>query len=628
MCPTTALRAQWADAADLVGLHLDPRWRNADGAWRADVDGVVVTYQQVASAPDLFAHHLARPTFVVLDEIHHAGESATWGTALRAAFDGARRRLALSGTPFRSDARAIPFVRYDDERRCAPDFVYGYGEAVADGVCRPLAFRLLDATLRWRVDAQETIAAFADELDPTDDARRLRTAIDPATPLLPQMLRDADALLRQGARRDPRRRRPRPVRRPRARARDRRAAADDRRREAGRRRQRRAAGAHARIDRFARGDADAPRWLVAVNMVSEGVDVPRLVLAAYATVKRTDLFFRQAVGRVVRRRAEDPDDLVATVFLPADPTLTGCAERVEVELRQQVSDEVGAAFEVEPPPGLARRADFQPLDAAGRARRDDRRRRPLRAARRSTPRGGCCASSASPSARCARCSSSSAASASAARRRAARRPAVPAHRRVEAKRRALDRLARRWAQLRREIDPGYTWPQAQARVNRAMGVAPPRRGRRARSSTTASLPALRAREARPRLPRTGRAPAHPGERRSDRRASGGVDERRRRRGVGLRLMAAGRGARPSERGLVTSTASATSYRTVLDDKLLEDVRACGRGGMSPKEIARTLGLRPAVVAPIVRRVAQEESAEQPARGRVVGCWVSPAGAAD
>jgi hypothetical protein len=97
-------------------------------------------------------------------------------------------------------------------------------------------------------------------------------------------------------------------------------------------------------------------------MVSEGVDVPRLVLAAYATVRRTDLFFRQAVGRVVRRRGNDPNDLVATVFLPADPTLTGCAERVEVELRQQVLDEA-AAFDVEPPPGLARRFDFQPLDA-------------------------------------------------------------------------------------------------------------------------------------------------------------------------------------------------------------------------------------------------------------------------
>ena len=164
VCPTIALRAQWADVADVVGLHLDPRWRNADGAFNPHVDGVVVTYQQVASAPDLFAHHLARPTFVVLDEVHHAGEAASWGTALRAAFDRAQQRLALSGTPFRSDARAIPFVRYDDERRCVPDLVYGYGDAVTDGVCRPLAFRLLDATLRWRVDAQETIAAFAGEL--------------------------------------------------------------------------------------------------------------------------------------------------------------------------------------------------------------------------------------------------------------------------------------------------------------------------------------------------------------------------------------------------------------------------------------------------------------------------------
>jgi superfamily II DNA or RNA helicase len=466
VCPTTALRAQWADAADAIGLHLDPRWRNADGAWRGDVDGVVVTYQQVASAPDLFAHHLARPTFVVLDEIHHAGESATWGTALRAAFDGARHRLALSGTPFRSDARAIPFVRYDEERRCAPDFVYGYGEAVADGACRPLAFRLLDATLRWRVDAQETIAAFADELDPTDDARRLRTAIDPSTPLLPQMLRDADALLVK------------------ARAVIPDAAGlvlcDDRTHaRATAALLRTVAGekpvvvvsdepqAHTRIDRFARGDASAPRWLVAVNMVSEGVDVPRLILAAYATVKRTDLFFRQAVGRVVRRRASDPDDLVATVFLPADSTLKACAERVEVELRQQVSDEVAATYDVEPPPGLARRPDFQPLDAqvepggmivAGvhyaRAEVDAARRllrelgqseRALRSVLEFVRRERVGGPAPPPT-------------------------PVPAHRRVEHKRRALDRLARRWAQLRREIDPNYTWPQAQARVNRAMGV--------------------------------------------------------------------------------------------------------------------------------------------------------------
>lgn len=477
VCPTVALRAQWADAADLVGLHLDPRWRNADGAWHPEVDGVVVTYQQVASAPDLFAHHLRRPTFVVLDEIHHAGDLATWGTALRAAFESAHRRLALSGTPFRSDARAIPFVRYDEDRRCAPDYVYGYGDAVADGVCRPLAFRLIDATLRWRIDEQQMIAAFADELEPQDDARRLRTAIDPATPLLPQMLRDADALLRKARTVVPD------------------AAGlvlcDDRAHA-------RAVGAlirtiagekpivvvsdelgaHARIDKFARGDADSPRWLVAVNMVSEGVDVPRLLVAAYATVKRTDLFFRQAVGRIVRRRAEDPDDLLATVFMPADPTLKHCAERVEVELRQQVSDEIGAAFDIEPPPGLAHRADFEALDAdiqaggmiiAGvhyRSEEVDAGRRllrelgqPERALR-----------SVLEFVRRERVATGPAASTQPAPSTAARTPPIPTHRRIEAKRQALDRLARRWAELRRAIDPGYSWPMAQSRVNRAMGV--------------------------------------------------------------------------------------------------------------------------------------------------------------
>jgi hypothetical protein len=208
-------------------------------------------------------------------------------------------------------------------------------------------------------------------------------------------------------------------------------------------------------------------------MVSEGVDVPRLLVAAYATVKRTDLFFRQAVGRVVRRRADDPGDLVATVFLPADPTLKACAERVEVELRQQVSDEIGAALDVEPPPGLARRSDFQPLDAqvqpggmivAGihyrREEVDAARRllrelgqseRALRSVLEFVRRERVRASSSPPP--------------------RATAPPVPAHRRVEAKRAALDRLARRWAELRRAIDPSYTWPQAQARVNRAMDVA-------------------------------------------------------------------------------------------------------------------------------------------------------------
>jgi superfamily II DNA or RNA helicase len=485
--PTVALRPQWADAADEVGLHLDPRWRNADGAWRSDVDGVIVTYQQVAAAPDLYAHHLGQPTFVILDEIHHAGDQATWGTALRSAFGGATRRLALSGTPFRSDARAIPFVRYDDERRCAPDYVYGYGEAVGDGVCRPLAFRLLDATLRWRVDDQQTIAAFADELEAQDDVRRLRTAIDPGTPLLPQMLRDADSLLLKA-----------------------RAVIDD---AAGLvlcddRAHARAvaallrtitgerpvlvlsdeAGAHSRIDRFARGDVSAARWLVAVNMVSEGVDVPRLTVAVYATVKRTDLFFRQAVGRIIRSRGQDPADALATVFMPADPTLKQLAERVEVELRQQVSDDLSPVFDVEPPLGFGRRREFEALDAEVQAggmivagihySRDE-----VDAARRLLRELGQSERSLRSVLEFVRRERLTAGAVRTAGTQAPTEPLVPTHRRVESKRQALDRLARRWAELRRTIDSTYSWPQAQARVNRAMGV------RRRRDAIEADLDA-------------------------------------------------------------------------------------------------------------------------------------------
>ena len=245
-------------------------------------------------------------------------------------------------------------------------------------------------------------------------------------------------------------------------------------------------GAHAAIDRFARGGPDAARWLVAVNMVSEGVDVPRLVVAAYATVKRTDLFFRQAVGRVVRRRAGDPGDLVATVFLPADRTLVGCAERVELELRRPVADEAIAAFEVEPPPGLARRPDFQALDALvepggmivagvryGRAEVDAARRllrelgqpeRALRSVLEFVRRERIGAAASPPPLR--------------------RRAPVPAHRRVEAKRAALDRLARRWAELRRASTRATRGPRPRrGSTARWASTGVPRRERR--SSTTA-----------------------------------------------------------------------------------------------------------------------------------------------
>ena len=333
MCPTTALRAQWADAADRSGCT-STRAGATPTARGADVDGVVVTYQQVASAPTCSpTTSRGRRSWCSTRSITPASRRR-WGTALRTAFEERRSRLALSGTPFRSDARAIPFVRYDEDRRCAPDFVYGYGDAVGDGVCRPLAFRLLDATLRWRVDAQETIAAFADELDPTDDARRLRTAIDPTTPLLPRCCATPTRCWSRRAPSSPTL--PgscsattalTPARPPRCCARS----------PARSRSSWSATSAGAPPDRPLR-----PRRRRRAALARGGQHGQRGRRRPAAGARR--LRDRQAHRpvlppggrRVVRRRADDPTTSSRPSSCP--PTRPqGCAERVEVELRQQVS---------------------------------------------------------------------------------------------------------------------------------------------------------------------------------------------------------------------------------------------------------------------------------------------------
>jgi superfamily II DNA or RNA helicase len=157
--PREHLKAQVARVFAQSGIQLDHAFANATRTLASDVHGAVVTYQQVAAAPRLFRDLVRVPSIVVLDEIHHAGEEATWGQALRDAFGGTRFRLSMSGTPFRSDGSPIPFVRYEAGLSVA-DFSYDYasalqdarsssrcmaakpnGSAVTDGRCMPRSMR-------------------------------------------------------------------------------------------------------------------------------------------------------------------------------------------------------------------------------------------------------------------------------------------------------------------------------------------------------------------------------------------------------------------------------------------------------------------------------------------------------
>jgi superfamily II DNA or RNA helicase len=330
--PTDHLRSQWAEAAAAFDLALDPTLSNDVGPVAEDFIGYVATYAQVAAKPALHMRRTElRRTLVILDEIHHAGDGLSWGEAVSEAFYPAKHRLALTGTPFRTSAgERIPFVRYEDEadggQRSVADFTYGYRHALADQVVRPVLFAAYSGVARWRNSAGETISASLSEPTSKDvEMTAWRTALNPAGQWIPHVIGAADHRLDEI----------RSAGMPDAGAMI--LAADQEHARAYARIIERITGtaptvvlsedskASARIEQFA-GSTD--RWLVAVRMVSEGVDVPRLAVGVWATSYRTPLFFAQAVGRFVRARR--PGE-TATIFLPAVRPLLTLAAELEAE---------------------------------------------------------------------------------------------------------------------------------------------------------------------------------------------------------------------------------------------------------------------------------------------------------
>ncbi|EHR50517.1 DNA/RNA helicase, superfamily II [Saccharomonospora marina XMU15] len=330
--PTEHLKHQWAGAAAAAGIAIDSNFRNTTGVTSSDYQGVALTYAQVAAHPTMHRVRTEnRRTLVILDEIHHAGDAKSWGDAVFEAFTPAVRRLALTGTPFRSDDSPIPFVTYepdaDGSLRSKADHAYNYADALADGVVRPVVFLAYSGEASWRTSAgDEFTARLGEPLTAEQTARAWRTALDPGGEWIPSVLQAADTRLTQlraggipdagglviATDQDSARAYAKlltaisgepPVV----------VLSDDPR-------------ATKRIAEFAES-ADR-RWLVAVRMVSEGVDVPRLAVGVYATSASTPLFFAQAIGRFVRSR--QPGE-TASVFLPSVPVLLELASELEAE---------------------------------------------------------------------------------------------------------------------------------------------------------------------------------------------------------------------------------------------------------------------------------------------------------
>jgi superfamily II DNA or RNA helicase len=343
VAPTAHLKVQWARAAAEFSLHLDPAWSAADGRLSPDMHGIVTSYQQVAASPELMAR-IGDDAFVVFDELHHAADERAWGAAIQAAFANASRRLALSGTPFRSDTRAIPFVHYDGDE-AVPDYEYSYGDALADRrVVRPVYFPRTNGHMEWESpDGSVHAATFDDALNAARASERLRTALSLEGEWLPTVLASAVERLGMIRREQPdagglviatdqeHARGIAEMLRDRFSARARVVTSDD-------------PAASAGIQAFASGREP---WLVAVRMVSEGVDIPRLRVGVYATTTATELFFRQAVGRLVRWTRGTPRQR-AWLFIPDDPRLRVLAARIAEQRRHSLKKAADRAIAESP----------------------------------------------------------------------------------------------------------------------------------------------------------------------------------------------------------------------------------------------------------------------------------------
>ncbi len=349
VAPTAHLKSQWAQAASRFGLHLEPAWTSATEKLPGDMHGIVTTYQQVSTSADALRKACAG-AFVILDELHHAGDDRAWGDAVRTAFTPADRRLALSGTPFRSDTLSIPFVHYKLEEATS-DYEYGYANALVDGgVVRPCYFPRINGFMEWMApDGSLNAASFDDALDRTRSSQRLRTALSTEGEWLPAVLKQAHDQLLLLRERNPRAggliiatdqdhaRAIADVFRTRMGIKPVIALSDD-------------PDASSHIAGFA---TSSDPWIIAVRMVSEGVDIPRLQIGVYATTTTTELFFRQAVGRLVRwtpASAGTSRRQKAYLFIPDDPRLRTWAHQIADARRHSLrkpSEDAGDALDGE-----------------------------------------------------------------------------------------------------------------------------------------------------------------------------------------------------------------------------------------------------------------------------------------
>ncbi len=303
---------------------------NFDGAMGSV--GVSYTFHKMLSLPNSFWQLFEQKrVFVILDEIHHCAglfeyQANSWGAQLlHRVKDKAHYTMALSGTPWRSDELPVSLSEYCDDGVLIHGYIYNLKRAICEGVCRVPQIVILDnsrVNVR-RGDNEESYASLTDALEA--EPHLYRDFIYNAAvyePLIDIAIEKLNVLKTQFS----------------------------------------AAGGlivagsieHAfRIQRYltrqyqinaivvthlqpdALDKIDTYRdsqdpWIVSVGMISEGTDIPRLMVCCYLSLIRTEMYFRQVLGRILRKTTQANE--YCYFYMLADPSLTRFAQGLQQEI--------------------------------------------------------------------------------------------------------------------------------------------------------------------------------------------------------------------------------------------------------------------------------------------------------
>lgn len=357
------------------------------------VRAAVMTYQFAAANPAVLAVLYAKrgPCLLICDEVHHLRHERALGTPIAAVRPYIDAVLSLSATPFRTDEEPVPFVHTQGPwtrelaplpEHCIVDYPYWKAllqKPPVGPVVTRAVFQRYDADVSWleRDDDPSTeVSAVLSKENDKDKARKARRhAVNARGDWMQRVLRAADGQLESVRRSDQRGgglvictntdhavdvadrlaqgRGAVTVYTQEYSTRD--------HRPGGGRRQCASCGSPFNLRMTAGrpccpecGDTDWTRpgdesgdvlddfrnsdakWIITVRKVSEGVDIPRLRVLVYATVTRTPLFFKQALGRVIRIRRDLPSDVdqTAWVYIPDDPQMQMFARDVEDQIAE------------------------------------------------------------------------------------------------------------------------------------------------------------------------------------------------------------------------------------------------------------------------------------------------------